>query len=218
MKAATGNRKLIAALVAAGVVLVGGGAYGVVSYVKAKKNAVPKEFTVAALKADSQDPRKMFEKIHEAMSRPELNDQQREAIHDNARAVMEAQMDQRISAYFDAPEPQRKAILDKQIDEMQAHMKEWQQRRAREEAARGPAGDRAPGGQPGGPPNAGSPPGGPRDGRGPGGHASTPQQRKARSESRDPDASARRMAYFAAMRQRAEERGIQMPFGGNRGH
>jgi hypothetical protein len=50
--------------------------------------------------------------------------------------------------------------------------------------------------------------------------AMSPQERKTRSESRDPDAMARRMAYFQALRARAAERGIPMPSGpgGGPGH
>ncbi len=220
---ASSNRKTIVVLVAASLLVLGGAAFGVVSLVKARRSAVPAEFTIAALKADAKDPHKMFEKVHEAMSRPELSDQQREAIHDNARAVMEAQMDVRMNAYFAAPQAQRKAIIDRDLDEMQARMKEWQQRRPRDESGRAP-GDRPQGSArrdaqaPGSPPPGGGPQadrrGGPR-----GDHNSTPQERKTRSESRDPDKTARRTAYFTAMRQRAEERGIQMPFrGGGPGH
>ena len=38
-------------------------------------------------------------------------------------------------------------------------------------------------------------------------------ERKERSESRNPDQMARRMAYFSALQKRAAERGVQMPFG-----
>ena len=39
------------------------------------------------------------------------------------------------------------------------------------------------------------------------------EERKERSETRDPDRAARQMAYFAAIRDRATQRGIKMPFG-----
>ena len=43
------------------------------------------------------------------------------------------------------------------------------------------------------------------------------EERKERSETRDPDRAGRQMAYFAAMRDRATERGIKMPFGAGGG-
>jgi hypothetical protein len=230
------NRKILIATIA--VLTLGGVTWGVVAIAKNRKTAVPKEFTVDAMKAKSQDPGKVFEQIHQAMNRTDLTEEQKHAIRENAREVMEAQMDKRMDQYFTATsDSQKQVILDEQIDEMQAHMKDWEQRRAQWQKdhpgeTRGPGGGPGgPGGPPGGPPGGGSagsttgqsggPNAGPGDRHGPGQHqpGAERQHQKMRTESRDPDRSARRMAYFTAMRQRAQQRGIQMPgfMGGDRG-
>ncbi len=222
------NRKFLvgAIILAAGL---GGGVWAVVGLRGDGTPTVPKEVTVQALKAE-QDPGKMFRQVHQAMSQPGLTDDQRHQIMENARTVMEARMDQRMDEYFTAPATQKTAILDRHIDEMQVHMKEMQQRRAEFERTRpGERPDRrpdqpgaSPGAAGGSPPRAGAapPPGGPggpggafgREGHGP----PSREERKAHSESRDPDQAARRLAYFTKLRERAEKRGIQMPMGPGR--
>jgi hypothetical protein len=153
---------------------------------------------------------------------------------------MEEQMNKRLDAYFaTTDEKQRLAMLDRDIDEMQKRMKERQQREAQAGRtggpnARGPGGGGS-GGSPGaasgtggsgggtgvarGPQASGGAPGTAGPGGGPpggwrGGGPPTREQQKMRTESRDPDQSARRMAYFTALRKRAEQRGIQMPMFG----
>lgn len=217
-------------IIAAAILVVGGGAWGLSAAYKAKKNELPKELSVESLRAKAADPMKLHQELDQAMSRPDLNEVQREKLRDNMHVLREEHEDQRINAYFAAPEAERKVMLDKQLDEMQAHMKEWQQRRAANpgrgatgEANRGPrdanrasrsggsSGGSGGGGQAsvGG---AGGPrPGGP-GGRGPRNH--TQAERKQRSESRDPDQTVRRYAYMQALQGRAKERGIDMPFHG----
>ncbi len=209
--------------VAIGILAIAGGGWAVARMAKNKAPSVPKDLTVEALqKVAAADPGKAFEKVHEVMHNSNLTEEQRHQVMENAHAVMEAQMDKRLDEYFTAPENQRVAILDRQIDEMQARMKDWEKRRAeheKERAARnasgGPSGGGATaagGGNPGGPTagSGGPGPGGDRRWGGPRGEP-TRQQRKERFESRNPDSMARRMAYFTAMRKRAQERGIQMP-------
>jgi hypothetical protein len=131
-------------------------------------------------------------------------------------------MDKRIDEYFAAATPaQRNAVLDRQIDEMQARMKEWQARRAQHANDDHGPGDRGPRSTPTAsanrssaqPASGGTTTARPAEGRRGMHHEPTRQERKTHSESRDPDKAAKRMAYFAAMRQRAEQRGVQMPFG-----
>jgi hypothetical protein len=214
------NRRKIAVISLAALVLVACGAWGVVHLAgKDKGPDVPAEFTVEALKTKAQDPGQMFEQMHQAMQRTDLTEEQRHAIHENLRAVMEVQMDKRLDEYFTAPPAQQKAVLDRHLNEMQTRMKEWQQRRAeRGEPAR-PGEPRPGSGQAAGspPPGPGAQAAGAQGGRpgGPDGRRGPPtrEERKTHSESRDPDKMARRIAYFTAMRERAEERGIQLPFG-----
>ncbi|HSW46090.1 MAG TPA: hypothetical protein VLM89_11020 [Phycisphaerae bacterium] len=213
-----------------GVLALGAAVWGGVSLSKGKKSTLPRELSAEAIKAAANDPGQIFEKVRQAMESGNLTEEQRHELRENVHEVMEAQMDKRLDEYFTAPASQKQAILDRHIDEMQARMKDWPQRREREGTDRRPAtadGRPRPGGSAGteaarGGGSGGSAPNSPGaggDGRrhwgGPGGR--TREQEKLRSESRDPDARARRMAYFTAMRQRAEQRGIQMPMMGGRG-
>ena len=214
------NRKVL--LATAGVLILGLATWGVAALSRGNKTTLPKELSAAALKAEA-DPGKVMQRVHEAMERGNLTDEQRHEVWENAHTVMEAQMDKRLDEYFTANESQRPAILDRQLDEMQAHMREWQQRRGqsdRQGSDRGPAsGQRGPAnatasGRAGGPPRDHGPGFG-GDHRGGGDHhwgPPTHEQRKQHFESRDPDRTARRTAYFAALSQRAEQRGIQMPW------
>jgi hypothetical protein len=145
---------------------------------------------VQKLQASSADPHAMRETMHETMQRTDLTDAQREEIMHRMREAGRQRFDKRVDEYMAAADDQKQAILDRQIDEMQAEMREHEER------------DQA------------EPPRGPREGRHRPDFASmTTQQRKSRSETRDPDRMARNMAYFSALRARAAERGIQMPHG-----
>lgn len=216
-------------LIGAAVLLLAGSTWAVTAMVKHRKSALPKDLTAEALKTDSaKDPHQVFERVHEAMSKGNLSEEQRHQVWENAREAMEARMDERIDTYFAAKtDLEKQAVLDRDLDEMQAHMKEWQQRRAQwqqQRAAQGGSGGSA--GRPSAGPGGGGPGGGPGpaggpsvsgggDRRGgPGGHQHSRQERKTRSESRDPNKRAQRMAYFTAMGQRAQQRGLSMPFGG----
>jgi hypothetical protein len=137
------------------------------------------------------------QKIREQMQRDDLSDEQRRALREQMRAAMEARMDNRLMEYFSAPEPERAAVLDRHIDEFQKEMQEWERRRQereQREAARGP--DTQPAAERRGRPNFA---------------AMTQQERKERMEGRSPDRQAQMMAYFTALRARAEARGIELP-------
>ena len=86
----------------------------------------------------------------------------------------------------------RDAILDKQIDEFEQRRKEWEARRKEQEKKDIKKAD--PNAQRGGP-------FGPQ----------SREDRKEKAESRNPDQTARQMAYFAAVRKRMGERGISAP-------
>lgn len=218
------NRWVILSAVA--VLLVGGGAWGLTAYARHKRSAVPKEFTAVALK-NEQDPGKMFEKVHQAMERTDLTDQQKHAIRENAHDAMESRMEARMNEYFQASGAQKQAVLDRHLNEMVVRMKEMEKRRAEWQAKNGTF--QLAGGPGGGPPWMRGGQGGPAAGPGSNGQAaggaggdrrggnsgdSQRDRRKQWTESRDPDQHARRMAYFTAMQQRAKQRGIEMPFHG----
>ena len=198
-------------LVATGVALLGAAVFGIAMLTGDDEVELPQELSVESLQAATEDRGQMRERIHEAFQRQDLTEQQRRQLGSNVRQVMGARMNQRLDEYFTADKAQRRVILDRQIDEMRQRIRERQQNEGQN---RGDGGGRGMGmgmgmglGR-GGDGNPRGPDGGPhnrRDGQ------PTREQRKQRSEARDPDSRARRMAYFTALRQRAEERGIEMP-------
>ncbi len=179
---------------------------------------VPEGYSVEDIQATADDPAKAVAKANEFFQRTDLTEEQRHAVFENMRQVMEERLDNNIDEWTAAAPDQKLAVLDQHIDQMQAFMKEMEKHRAewekrREEERKRREAERS------------------RDGndnqaegdRGPGGRwrerMATPQGRKQATESRDPDQTARRMGYFSAMMGRMKARGIDMPFGpggGNR--
>ncbi len=165
--------------------------------------ALPKEYTVDALKATSTG--QGFDTFRQIMEREDLTEEQRRQAMDNAREVMEKRMEDRMNEYFTAPEDEKKKLLDKSIDEFEKMRKEREARDAErekmseeeKEKERQKWKDRM----------------GNRD------KNSTQAERKNRSESRSADKQGKRMAYFSAMQERMKERGItppeRGPFGGS---
>jgi len=190
-----------------GVTIVAGAtAWGISAASRAEVQAVevPPECTVEAIKSRSeQEPR--FREFRETMQREDLTDEQKRQIMRNEREVWHSRMQARVDEYFNAPPEKQTAILDRQIDEMQEMFQRFRQEREARGNREGRGGEEGPS----------------REEResmrrlmGP----QTQQERKARSESRNPDEMARTMAYFGAVRKRAAERGIQLPRGpGGRG-
>jgi hypothetical protein len=186
-------------------VVLGGTLWGVTSRSRAQRSDLPEELRQALEK--ESDPGKVFEEARRAMDREDLTPEQRRAIWASLRDRMEQEMDRRMDEYFTAATPEaRDAVLDRHITEFQARMKEMERHRAERERTAGPQSGPA---QASGPSSDGE-----RRGPGPNGQPPSREQRKRWSESRDPDRAARRMAYFTAMRQRAEKRGIQLPWPG----
>ena len=224
-------------IMAAGVLLLLSGAvWAVVSWAGGDRHpAVPKDLTVASLQANANDPAKLAQTMRDLRERKDLTEEQRREVFHNMGQVREAETDKSIDEYFTAAPEQKNAVLDRQIDRFQEVMKAmgpgggpggWG-RRPDGGQPNGPRGPRADGqngqrpddhgGQQGNqarrPDGQDHGPGGP-GGRGRG---NTPDARKRRSESQDPDRTAKRMAFRSALMARAKERGIQMPFPGGRG-
>jgi len=218
------NRKVLIGAAAALLIVVVG-VLGVMGMAKtgSRKTTLPRDLSVENLMAEAEsDPAKVFQRVHEAMNRTDLTDAQRDELRRNMHNVFEAQMEKRLDEYFTADAGQRRAVLDRHLDQMQPMLRQMAERRAQWERERqnrpvqpgnaGASAGAAPAGL--GMAAGGGPPGpGRRDWRN---NPPTQQERKMWSESRDPDQRARRMAYFTALRQRGQERGIQMPgpFGG----
>jgi len=187
-------------------IVLGGTLWGITSRSRAQHSDLPEEFR-QALERET-DPGRVFDEARRTMDREDLTPEQRRAIWMTVRDRMEQEMDRRIDEFFSASTPEEKnAILDRHIADFQERAKDMERRRAERERAA--AAQSAPA-QAGGPAAGG-------ERRGPFGRDGQPpsrEERKRWSESRDPDRAAKRMAYFTAMRQRAEQRGIQLPWPG----
>jgi hypothetical protein len=157
------------------------------------------ERVVELMNDDTLSHRQRWEKMHEEM--PKLSDQQREAVFDKMSEHWEHRGQKAIEGYFALPPAQRKAYLDKQIQEDEKRHKEHQ-------AHRPPAGQQQRQRQAGGPPAG-------RQNR-------TPQQSMAQRNKRldrsTPEHRAQRSAYFAAMQKRRIELGLPAWGGPGHGH
>ncbi len=152
-------------------------------------DGLPSDLSVEALKARAGEPGRLRETMRETMRRDDLTDEQRRKVAMNLRSIWRARMKERIDEYFDAADEDKNSILDKHIDSFLKRMKEWEAQRKKEEGAVDRESMRRL-------------------------FASrSKQERKESSESRNPDETARTMKYFAAIRDRATDRGIQLPRG-----
>lgn len=183
------------------VLIVGGVVWGWTRSSDSRQSTLPKELSVASLKAQIADPAAAGETIRNTFERDDLTEEQRRELRGNMRQVFQAMMDEHVNEYFSATEEEKLAVLDKHIDEMQKHMERWRERREQWEKERKEKGEAEPTAEE-------------REARWRERAGSQTQgQRKEQSESRNPDDMARRMAYFSAVHQRMSARGIEMPWG-----
>ncbi len=181
-------------VIAVGSLAVVGGAWALFggSTTAESPTGLPAELSVASLQKKAKDPSQLRETMRESFRRDDLTDEQRRELRDNMREVWTSALNERVDEYYDAPESKREAMLDRHIDEMAERMAEWEARRREREVERKKDG-------------AGEDRGRPRFA------SATRQERKLRSESRNPDQSARAMVYFNNLRARAADRGIDLP-------
>lgn len=197
--AASSKNILIFGLIGGGLVVAGTSAFLIKSR-SGTASTLPSELQLAALKDKAEhDPAALRDTMHENMRREDLTDEQRRELRSNMREVWQSMMRERMDAWYAAEsEAEKTAIIDQQINEFEARRAEWEKRRAEAEQSGESEQDRERFRQMFSPPSK--------------------EERKARSESRSADQTARMMTYFAAMRKRMEERGIQPPGGpGGRG-
>ena len=154
------------------------------------ESLLPEELSVESLQAQATDPGQLRE-VLDQHNPSEMTEEQRRELRHNVRQVHRSMLDEHLAEYSAAAEQERQAILDKHIDEFQKRMAEWRKRQEEQ-------GNREDQERPKWREMFGS---------------RTREERKADSESRNPDDMARRMAYFTAVRERMAERGIEMPFG-----
>lgn len=197
------------------VLLAGVGVWAYTGYAGEPESTLPEDLQVEALKKDVEDPGKMMDKMREARRREDLSEEQRRELRDNFRTVFEERMNQQMDVYFTATPEEQVALLDEQIDRFQEQAGDWERRREewrKEREAREK--ERAANGETGEGESEEDRRQSWRDRRA----NMDRSERKERSETRNPDQMARRMAYFSAIQKRASERGVRMPFGrGGRG-
>lgn len=122
------------------------------------------------------------------------------------REEFQQRMQADIKAYFALSEADRVAFLDKKLDEMEARRAEHEKRRAEEEKNGAKPGEGGPGEAKPGEAKPGE--GGPPRNRSENDRLNRLRERLDESS---PSERAERQAYFDAMRQRAQERGVSMP-------
>jgi hypothetical protein len=177
----------VLALSGCGVLALAVTSWGVSAHFWARPKAAP-----------PPDPAQIREQLH----RTDLTEEQRHKLFESMRETREAEIDAEVEEYYAAAPEDKERILDRQIDKMQD---EWKQRQAEHEKEAETHRDAQRDDGPTTRPHRG------------GFGNTTPQERKMRSETRNPDQMARRMAYFSALRARMGARGIQGPWGGG-GH
>ena len=153
---------------------------------------LPEEFSVESLKARAGDEQQGRAAFRDLLRRDDLTDEQRRQALRNMRELRRSSMSDRVNEYFDASEEDKDVVLDDHIDEFQRRMAEREKRRKDEER---PSEED-------------------REAMRNLFRSRSQAERKTDSESRNPDESARTMAYFSAMRNRMSQRGIKMPRGG----
>ncbi len=149
---------------------------------------LPEEFSVERLKARAGDGQQGPAAFRDLLRRDDLTDAQRRQALRNMRELRRGRMVERVNEYFDAAEEDKNVVLDDHIAEFQRRMAERAERRNDEE----------------------KPSEEDRESMRNLFRSQNQAERKADSESRNPDESARSMVYFSAMRTRMNERGIQV--------
>ena len=201
------GRIAVVGMVGAGALILGGGVWALVAWTgesNERQSDLPEELRLATLQKNAQEsPEKLAETMMNTFDREDLTEEQRRQVRQNMREIRRAETEKRVEEYFAAKEQEKQAVLDRHIDEMLENLEkmresfekrrqQWEeQRRERgeskdDEAARQERRRRMIG---------------------------TAQERKARSEGRDPDSMARQVAYREAVRNRMQERGLEMPRG-----
>lgn len=185
-------------IIATGVFVVMGGLVVATMVAQSAPDADTEEkFSIAKLRAENAGPGQMRQAFREMMRNDELTDEQRRKAAREMRGARRSEMMERVQEYFDAAEEDKNVVLDDHIAAFQRRMAEWEKRRAEEDRERPTEEER---------------------------QAMrnlfrnrSQAERKADSESRNPDQTAQTMAYFTALRGRMSERGISMPRRGGPG-
>jgi hypothetical protein len=175
--------------------LAAGGVWGWTHYAA----KAPSDDELSQLRAQATaDPNALFGKMRDTMRDEKLTDDQRRKMMDNMRTVFEEQMDKRVDEYYTAKPEDREEILDRHIDEFEKFRREREKEREEAEA-KGEDREKD------------------REQWRKRMSERSRAERKADSEKRDINKMARRMAYFNAVRQQMQKRGIEPPRWGGPG-
>lgn len=161
---------------------------------------------------DPEKKQKYFDKIVERFEKEntwpgaarELSEEERKRFRKNAGPLFRKMMEKRIDKYFELPEKERTAYLDKMIDGFQAMRKARGKRRAERKAA----------GESGGAPSSGSSGSSGGSGGSPHGRGGLSLKRISEMfQKTSPERRAKLIQFMLDMRKRAQERGVTV-----RGH
>lgn len=196
------------------LILVGTTCYFLFAGEKEDPNLAPLKEELKKIQSQNLTPQQMMA-VHMQIREKakDLSDSARHELRQVGMEGMRNMMNQRMDAYFNAPEAQKKMILDQQIREMEAMRKQFEAMRAQGDGpgGRGGEGGQANGGR-GGQGGGGEAGGGPDGGRHGGGPAATQEERdqrhKNRMENSDPRERSRRMEYMSAVQERRKELGL----------
>lgn len=161
-------------------------------------------------KLDDKAKKEYFDQVREASGGrgfgfrgrgADLTDEERERLRQNVRPLAIKAMEDRMNAYFELPAEEKTAYLDDIIDRMQAG-REAREERRRERAE---AAEAAPDAETA---NAATTDASNTPRRDRHRRRFTPERMKTRIETSEPEQRARRVEFFKALRNRAEERGV----------
>ncbi|MCP4247730.1 MAG: hypothetical protein GY778_11835 [bacterium] len=170
-----------------GALIAAGGAAWVLLDEPAKEDEgtrVPAAFTAQNIKQKINQPGEMTRLFSSTQFR-ELTDEERRQVGQNKAKAYWQMFEDRVDAYFAADEREREAMLDRHLDELTAQKAQKAQKGKVDKPQQGqhPKGRKPP---------------------------MSKQDRKAKSESANPDQMARMAAYKTALVSRARARGINL--------
>jgi len=131
-----------------------------------------------------------LEQVFDQLRTAKLSDEERDRLEANLRELMMEDMQRKVNDYFEAPEAEQEAVMDAHIDEMQKFMADM---RAYHEKHKDDPDYQAE-----------------RDQRRQRMGTPSLQERKQRMEGTNPDQMVRMFRYWTKMRERAQQRGIEM--------
>jgi hypothetical protein len=164
----------------------------------ASENTLPEELTLASMKEKAdKEPVGFMRTIRDAIESDDLTEEQRRELRGNMRKTMRSLMSERIAELAAARTPEdRNEVLNRHIDrfqEVMAEIRAMREQRRKEAEANGESEEEMRERMRERWANAGT------------------EERKSLSESRTADHMMQMLTYMMAVRQRMEERGMEMP-------